>query len=89
MFVLRADCTCLSTRQGGEGLRWGRGCTSTQSGCDSCLVEKLSPATLGFLSRLLRSNDRAPEERDDRKDTEPCQARFVSLVKETHVNINY
>lgn len=61
------------------GLRWGRGCTSTQSGCDSCLVEKLSPDTLSILSRLLRSNDRAPQERDDKKGTEHCQACFVSL----------
>lgn len=77
VFVLRADCTCLSTRPRG-GLRWGRGCTSSQSGCDSCLVGERSPDTLGFLCRLLHNNDRAPKERDDKKDTERCQARFAS-----------
>lgn len=57
VFLLHADCTCSSpvgaARPPPVMLL---SCTAPriQSGFDSCLVEMLSPATLGFLSALCR-----------------------------------
>lgn len=53
-----ADCTCFSTSQSGEASAGDAALPRCppyiQSGFDSCLVEMLSPATLGFLPALCR-----------------------------------